>query len=417
MLDPVHNHSVSDPTELDPSSNTMNDPALIREAHQLMRYYMGFARRHWLALVALPLAGAAIAAAVTRLPEDTYQATAKMLASGDPAASTYLPFVHNRQIADEALRMFKLGGPPHSLTVDEFMQSAFQAEVVRNTNVVTASVTLRDPKTAAEVANWLSASAMELSRRTKNIQNTLALRDLLRTQLDDARARLEQATAGVFQHREKTQIDALRKSGMVIAGRRQLVELSARIDEMRARLMRAEADLASLSRIDALRRTIDDSTLLAEATRAATGKKPIDAASVSGNHVRFDEVNRVYDSVNRRIATARRALGDLERRRARLLRTERLTATDRRTLTQLYGAERELAQLELDRTLRENAFSEAFNRFESARLAVARQGELSMLERARPPDRPVARATARQTILGGLIGLAFAMVAIIWRAR
>src|SRR5687767_5339016 len=86
MLDSGHNLQVSGPVELDTNPNQVNNPAFVREAHQLMRYYVSFARRHWLLLVVLPLAGAAVAAAVTRLPADTYTATAKMLAGGDPAA-------------------------------------------------------------------------------------------------------------------------------------------------------------------------------------------------------------------------------------------------------------------------------------------------------------------------------------------
>jgi capsular polysaccharide biosynthesis protein len=418
MLDPVHNRSVSGPAALDPNSTTLSDPAFVREAHQLMHYYVRYARHHWLLLVALPLAGAAVAAGVTRLPADTYEATAKMLASGDPPASTYLRFLQSQSVADEALQALKLDESKTGLTREELLQSAFRAEVVRNTNVLAATVTLQDPQAAATLANRMSLTAIDHSRRAKNIENALALRDLLRTHLDGARVSVERATALVLEHREKTRIDALRKSlDPVLAKRGQLSELSVRIDEARAHLTRAQADLASLSRIDALRWVIGESTVLAEATRVTTTKQPIDTASLSGNRVRADEVNRVYDSVNRQIAAARGALGDLERRRTRLLRVQRLTRADRQTLSQLYAAERELARLELERTLRENAFSEAFNRYEFARLNVAREGELSMLELAVPPDRPVARGTARNTILGSLIGFIFALVAIIWRAR
>jgi uncharacterized protein involved in exopolysaccharide biosynthesis len=290
-------------------------------------------------------------------------------------------------------------------------------EVIRNTNVVAVAVTLRDPEKASALANQIAMAGLDLARRTKNLGPAIAIRDLLRARADEARASLERAADRVVQHRKKTQIDVLRKSMDAIFDERgQLSEISHSIDEERSRLIRAQADLASLSRIDALRRTIDESTLVAEATRVAAAANSPDIRSVAGVQIRADEVNRVYDAVNRQIAAARVELADLQRHRDQLVKAAELTPDDAKKLSQVYAVEDELSRLELERTIRENAFSEAFNRYESARLNVSRYGELIVLDPALPPDRPLGRGTVRNALMGAVAGLVLALVVVIGRA-
>jgi uncharacterized protein involved in exopolysaccharide biosynthesis len=290
-------------------------------------------------------------------------------------------------------------------------------EVIRNTNVVAVAVTLRDPEKASALANQIAMAGLDLARRTKNLGPAIAIRDLLRARADEARASLERAADRVVQHRKKTQIDVLRKSMDAIFDERgQLSEISHSIDEERSRLIRAQADLASLSRIDALRRTIDESTLVAEATRVAAAANSPDIRSVAGVQIRADEVNRVYDAVNRQIAAARVELADLQRHRDQLVKAAELTPDDAKKLSQVYAVEDELSRLELERTIRENAFSEAFNRYESARLNVSRYGELIVLDPALPPDRPLGRGTVHNALMGAVAGLVLALVVVIGRA-
>ena len=415
MLDPVHDLQVSNQA-LDPGARQSSEPVFVREAHQLMRHYLGFVRRHWPIFIALPLAAAATAVIVTVQQPRRYEATAKVMAIGDAPPATYLPFLQNHSVADQAIRSSKIADPVDGLTPAE-LQSAIRVEVIRNTNVVAVAVTLRDPEKASALANQIAMAGLDLARRTKNLGPAIAIRDLLRARADEARASLERAADRVVQHRKKTQIDVLRKSMDAIFDERgQLSEISHSIDEERSRLIRAQADLASLSRIDALRRTIDESTLVAEATRVAAAANSPDIRSVAGVQIRADEVNRVYDAVNRQIAAARVELADLQRHRDQLVKAAELTPDDAKKLSQVYAVEDELSRLELERTIRENAFSEAFNRYESARLNVSRYGELIVLDPALPPDRPLGRGTVRNALMGAVAGLVLALVVVIGRA-
>ena len=417
MLHTVDNAAASGTAALDEGAAQLRDPAFVRETRQLLRYYLRFFRRHRLLLIGFPLAAAVVALGFGWARPRQYQAVAMLMATGDANESTYLPYLQNSGIADEAIRAFKLDQPPYGLTRAQFLESAFRAETVRNRNLVSVTVTLQDPQAAAAVANHVATAALDLAARTKKTGNAIALRDLLHVRLEEERARLQEATARVDTYRTTAQLDALRTDvHRALTESGQISALSGLIEGARWRLTQLEADVANLSRIDALQRTFDQPVLPAEAASVDEAAKPTnDSRDNDGSRIRLDEVNRVYDTVDQQIVITRRELDALERERDRAVQAARLTPAERGKLAQLYSAERELSRLELERTQREIAFARAFNRYEAARLNVSKYGELIMFDRALPPDRSLARGTVRDALLGGVIGLAVALALVIVR--
>ena len=396
-----------------------SDPTFVREAHQLVLHYVGFVRRHRAVLIGVPFAAAVVALALTLSQPRIYEASVTMMAAGETPAPTYLPYLQNHSIADAVIRTFKLAAPPHSLTRSEFLQSAFRAEAIRNTNLLSMTVRLGDPQLVAQVLNRISKDAIELVRRT-NVDNAVVMRDLLRVQLNEARTRLESATTRLLRYREQSQIELLRGDiDAALFERGQLLALSAQIEELRSRLTRAQTELQGRSRVDTMRRTIDDSPLLTEAARsAASSKGSTDASSVLGLQLRTDEVNKVYEALDERIAIDRAELAGLEQKRDQLVKADGLATPQMKKLSQLYSAESEIAALELEQSLREKVYSEVSNRYELARLDVAKHGELIVIDPALPPDRPLARGTVSNVLLGATAGLLLAvMIVVIGRAR
>jgi uncharacterized protein involved in exopolysaccharide biosynthesis len=400
------------------------DPIFVREAHRVTLFYVRFVRRHRLVLVGVPLAAAVLALAATLLQPRRYESTVTMMSAGTDAASapsvaTYVPYLQNHRIVDGVIRDFKLSDAPHRLTRTEFFRSAFDVEAVRNTNLLTMRLRLHDPQLAADVLNRISKDAIDLVRRT-NAENATSIRDILRTQLDEARQRLEAGTKQLLLYRDASQIELLRRDiDAALAQRGQLLALSMEIEQMRSRLVRAQAELQSRTRIDTLRQSIDDSPVLMEAARTSSAlEKTTDSRPLMGLELKSDVVNPVYDALDTQVATTRAELAGLERKREQLVKTEGVAEPQMRQLSRLYTVEAELARLELEQELRKEVFTEVSNRYELARLDVAKHGELFVVDPALPADRPLARGTVNNVLMATLMGvvLAFAVVVIGRRA-
>ena len=398
-----------------------NDPTFVREAHRMALFYVRFVRRHRLVLLGVPTAAAILALGLTMLQPRLYESTVTMVSADTdstsaPSVATYVPYLQNHQIVDAVIRDFKLTGAPHRLTRTEFFRSAFEVEAIRNTNLLAMRLRLQDPQLAADVLNRISKDAIELVRRT-NAENATAIRDILRAQLDEARQRLDAGTKELLQYRDASQIELLRKDiDAALTERGQLLALSVQIEEMRSRLVRAQTELQSRTRVDTLRQSIEDSPVLLEAARiAAPGAKVADSRPLIELELKSDVVNPVYDALDTQVATTRAELAGLEHRREQLVKAEGIAAPQMRQLSRLYSVEAELARLELEQELRKEVFTEVSNRYELARLDVAKHGELFVVDPALPADRPLGRGTVQNVFLAGLGGLVVALGIVILR--
>ena len=397
-----------------------NDPTFVREAHRLALFYVRFVRRHRLVLLGVPAVAALLALGLTMLQPRRYESTVTMVSADTdstsaPSVATYVPYLQNHRIVDAVIRDFKLMDPPHRLTRTEFFRSAFDVEAVRNTNLLAMRLRLQDPQLAADVLNRISKEAIDLVRRT-NAENATAIRDILRAQLDEARERLEAGNKELLQYRDASQIELLRKDiDATLTERGQLLALSVQIEEMRSRLARAQAELQSRTRVDTLRQSIEDSPVLLEAARLAPGATVADSRPLIELELKSDVVNPVYDALDTQVATTRAELAGLEHRRDQLVKAEGIAEPQMRQLSRLYTVEAELARLELEQELRKEVFTEVSNRYELARLDVAKHGELFVVDPALPADRPLARGTVKNVFLAGLGGMAAALAIVILR--
>ena len=128
-----------------------------------------------------------------------------------------------------------------------------------------------------------------------------------------------------------------------------------------------------------------------------------------------EEVNPVYQDLDKQIASSRTELAALERQRAQLT-ARKLDEPKFAGLTELYAKESELNRLEMERDLAKKIYETVSNSHESARLLVAaRSSALQILTRAIPPDKPESRKLARNILIGSLSGFLLSSLLVLVR--
>ena len=130
---------------------------------------------------------------------------------------------------------------------------------------------------------------------------------------------------------------------------------------------------------------------------------------------RNEEVNPVYQDLDKQVATSRTELAALEQQKAQLT-SRKLDEPKLAALTQMYAKESEINRLEMERDLAKKVYQEVANSYESARLLVAaRSSALQILTRAIPPDRPESRKIARNILIGTMTGFLLSSLLVLLR--
>jgi uncharacterized protein involved in exopolysaccharide biosynthesis len=370
--------------------------------------------RRWLVLGCAIVVGGLVAAQ-TLLGGRTYEASVTMAVNQSKigereatavAASNFRPLIENNGIADAIINEFKLDGPPYELTRSEFLGQVLSVEELRNTSLIQLRVRLPDPQLAARAANRIAERAVELARRLSQ-EEAVQARDYIKIQLDEAGKRLTEAEQQLSARREAAQVDILRRDGASLLDESaELMKVEVGLAGARAKVQRAEEELAKRQRTQVLHRSIDTDPAMMEAARSAQGAAT-SPPSVMGLQVRNETVDEVYVSVDDLLARGRTEVADLEKQRAQLAGSGgTLNATSLPKLTELYKRETEIARLETDYDLAKTVYMDVANRYQSARLQVAaRSAQLQIIDAALPPNGPLPRRLVSRTIMGAIIGL------------
>lgn len=347
-----------------------------------------------------------------------YEATATLAVSGSkigeqsPAVASvnYRPFIENNSVAAAVVNEFQLGSPPYELTSERFLEGILSLEEIRSSNLIRVHVSLRDPKTAANVANRVSDLAVEGARKLSQAEAVQA-RDYLRVEVDDSRKHMEDAAARLETFKTSAQVELTREDvKSMLEQRSSLLPLGADIEEVRARVARGEVELATLTRVDSLVKSIDsDATALQTARAAGTSD-----SSVLGMQIKSQEPNRVYQSIEEQLAFDRTRLAALESRQAELIGARKLDAQRQSKLTDLYRKETELARLTAEYEVAEKSYKEIAARYDVARVQVAgRSGQMQVVDRAIEPNTPMARHRGRSAVFGFVGGGTLAALGVV----
>lgn len=417
-------NGISDPSHHQHGSRATEPAPDGRAGEGLAGYLNVLWRARWLILAGTVLAGLTSWVASSMLPRQ-FEATATLMVSppkvglaspGNVLAvefRNYRSYLENQSLSAELIREFKLDGPPHGLTPGLFLDSALTVTDVRDSRLLAVRVRLKEPKLAADAANYLALRAVELSR-TLNQEEVVVARDIIKQQLDVARDRLTAARAANEKGQRAAQIELLKLNvDTLLDQQRDLRLVQVRIEGERAKLTQAEVELARQERVREVRRAVGtlppEETLVPdrEVPDRPPGQQPAPTTPTKESESRLpirDEfldpyVNPVYEYLNQQVAASRTTLAALESQRDALVRTLRGKGGEFPVLAELYQRQGEVDELKMQEQLAEKIYLDVATRHEAAQLQVAeRSAQLQLVDRALAPERPVSPRPLRSVL-------------------
>ncbi len=327
-----------------------------------------------------------------------------------PDMASFRPFFLSLSTARTVIQELHLDTPPRHLSPSNLVTSVISVELA-GTNLIRLTVNFDDPAMAATIAQRVAEHAMAAAQTATGAEETRA-RDFIKQQVDQAKAKLDQASEALRTFQETAQIEALdQDADAVLQERGGLPDLLVQIAGDKAKLARLEDELAKRTRVDNLTKTIDSDPTLAEAARSAGAQGQAAGKDVRGLQLQTQSVNGVFDKLDSDAAATRAELASLEQQRAELMNVEKVDAKKLPQLTLLYQRRAELTHLQTERDLAADTYQDLSSRYGTARLEVgARTPHLMVLDPAVPPDRPLPRNAARNTAVAGFAGLSLGAV-------
>jgi uncharacterized protein involved in exopolysaccharide biosynthesis len=172
-----------------------------RQIDQRLQKRLGALRRYWLWILMGGCVCAVGALVVSLFLPRIYRATTYLLVSdskiGDTSRDTnlqqmamlptFIPFVDNDALIDEALKKFQLDQPPHSLTASRFRRRSVDVRVPKSTRLLELNIEFPDARLAADLANEIAQGAVRFNDRL-NATDTVATQQFLKKHLDQAQA-------------------------------------------------------------------------------------------------------------------------------------------------------------------------------------------------------------------------------------
>src|SRR6185312_4866462 len=127
-----------------------------------------------------------------------------------------------------------------------FFGDVIEIEEVRNSSVLLVHGRLDNPALVADIVNRVADLGADTARRVSQ-QEAVQARNDIKLQLDEAKARLDGATAKLDDARRGAQLE---QGGA-------LLDLLINVEAEKARLARAEQELKARPRVDTVTRSID----------------------------------------------------------------------------------------------------------------------------------------------------------------
>lgn len=352
------------------------------------------------------IVGVLIALGITLTTPRTFEATASIMMAtsklGEDArmaglsVATVRELVSTRAAVGRVVQQLGLDRPPYALNTAT-LGNLVRVDEVRNTPIVRVTARMQNPEMAASVANALAATAIDQLNKS-NQKEVITTRDHVKTQRDQAAANLDELQARLTAFKRQSLIDWRKRDVVALLDQRQAYGvLLLSIEEDKAWIAKARAELATRQRLLTLNRSLDTQGTMADAARAK---------AVAPLQMHEQQLDPVYSALESEIALRTAKLSSLETKRAELVRRYGIDSAEQSKLAALYGAEIELARLEADHQIASTIYGELVKKYEDARLQViSRTSELQIIDPATPPESHVAPRPSLYVLIGALIGL------------
>jgi uncharacterized protein involved in exopolysaccharide biosynthesis len=437
----------------------------------LQSYFEVFAWARWLILAGLAVGACAGYIYAWSRPA-VYEAVATLLitrskigldAAQPVAAPALRAFVVNNALVGQVLRELRLTDPPRLLEPLTFIRDHLQVEELQQTDIIRIKVRLDDARLAAQSANRLVELSTALNRRV-NTEESLGVRDFIKSQLDDSHARMQSLASQLVAYKRDAQLE-LRRTDVqsLLDRRREVADLTVQLEGERASLREAERELAGRPRVLPAPRLPNRIAELGgpwpeevPATAAPSDSIPASPAgstagvatlppvvspsaaqpAITGTAAPAETrrvppsptldrsaqawlsgasaspiIDPIYEILDYQVSAAKVRVADLEKRQQLMVARFGVAAPTMAELTELYSREMAQANLQSEYDLASQIHSDLYTRYEHARIQVAsRSTELKIIDPAISPPASVGPSPVVAAALGGLALAAFVVL-------
>jgi uncharacterized protein involved in exopolysaccharide biosynthesis len=390
--------------------------------------YLRIIARRGVMIVGVTLAGGIIALVLGLMTPKEYRSSATVIiAPPRPGAApvppgTYRGLLQNPSLTAQALAELGLDKPPHSIDPQTFLAKSVEIEDVPATNLLIVHVQMQDAALAARIANGIVTAAVKLNQRLNLDAATQASKDV-ESQLTEARSRFDDAQKRLLAFKSSAQLDLRRRDAeALLTALRDLQPLSIDIAVEKARLERAEKELAGLQRVlDVGRIGRDKGNMLQSSIDEGRRAQLLDRSVLDSREnlnplptvpdARSEFINPVYEAVEFQVTNGRVRLAALESRRNELMAKRKLDGGQLRQVSEVYERESQQARLELERELSQKTYQDLAGRYDQARAQVGTDtNQLQTVGLAVPATRPAAPRIVMMVVGAAFVAFVAAII-------
>ncbi|TAM84430.1 MAG: hypothetical protein EPN47_01800 [Acidobacteria bacterium] len=396
------------------------DRRLISRIRKLRR------RWPWIVVGAGVCAGAALV--VSLFSPRIYRATTYILVSESKIGSgsgdtpwqqmatlpTFFPLVDNDAIIQESLKKFNLDGSPYNLTAEQFRRRGYlDVQIPKSTRLLELDIEFPDAEMAAGLANDIAQRAVQFNDRM-NAADASSTRNFLKKQLEEAAARLAQASAQRLNIQQEAHLEDQEKElGILLEEKGRLsthleqLQLALAQDESRARTLKQA--LAGQPRTYELKKSVTADRFL---ERAAEKMGPSGAPlSMTEESLNMTHEAIQQDLVKANVDAAAELAGSNEAEN----RLGQVSKQISRLLTRITTLRNKTENVDQNYKLASEAVTTASHEYQNASVTVtSKSQDLKQVAPAIVPERPVRPRIVLNTLLGFLLGaMMFASSALV----
>jgi succinoglycan biosynthesis transport protein ExoP len=319
---------------------------------------------------------------------------------------TYVPFVDNDAIIDQAIKKFHLDQPPYDLNLDRFRRKdILDVRTPKSTRLLELNVEFPDARLAADLANYLAQSAVEFNDRV-NDSDTVATQNFLRQQLQQATTRMADAAKRKLEVKEIAHIESREKELQILLAEkdqlsREVGQLRLAYAENQEKAKSLKQELSSEPRTLRLTKSMLNERFLeqANAKSAPEGFTPLSMTEETVNTAR-NEIQKGY------VDASVGAAGELGGIKTATSRLQQIDQQLRQLLANITRFRSEIDAVDHDYALAQDAVESASRNYQNASVTVSSKNQdLKQLAPAMIPERPVRPKILLNTVLGIFLGL------------
>jgi uncharacterized protein involved in exopolysaccharide biosynthesis len=372
--------------------------------------------RSWRLIAVVTAVFALCTAGALAMMDPEYRAAARLVvfpsAAGERSLGqveqVYQTLAVSNDLAVRAVEALGLQAGSHPVSPQELVLYHLNVSGSKESGVITIEAAMWSGDLAARVANEM-ARQLVAGAKEMNTRQLAAAASTLQGQVETARAKLENIEQRLTKTNQDAGLDLLQTDvASRLSLRKELPGLTATIESEKARLQRAQEQLASQERVRANPRAIDGGAAL----EGADGEPRVPLRSDALNPY----INPVYETLNQQVANTTASLAALEKRRSELVNGLGVGGeTDARVRT-MYAKKAEIEALQRDYDVAKAAYVSASAKYQEVALRLAGQADdIRLLDPATVPLRRSAPRVVRNTAIWSGIGFVLACAFVLGR--